>query len=589
MKNEPFGRGKFIMIVFMIMAITIVGRMVVIQNSAAAVTIGEIGEANSYELRKILPERGSIYDRWGHMLAGNTEVYEVNVDTRYVRNADTIASTAASMLDLDYDKVYFSITGTEENPPNTTVFLKSYVSAETISTLAERKNQYDENYKDASSPSLRGLIWSPYLIRSYPEKTLASNILGFYSFRDMEKGRGYFGVEEKYNDLLSGTAQTVLVPRDPYEVENLPDIPPGASLILTIDREIQAMAERVADKAMEETGSESATILISDPKTGEILAMANTPRMDLNKYWEAGNIFVDSTPFNRAIGETYEPGSVFKVLTMASAIDAGVVTPTTPFLDTGVINVGGVNFTNWDGGAWGPQDMTGCMRHSLNVCLSWVAVQMGPTKFYEYMNRFGIGHRTNVDLGGEVLWPLSIPGDENWYLPNLATNSFGQGLAVTPMQMIMAVSAVANDGKMMAPHVLRAVIDDGRQHNNTPQVVGTPISAETARQVTEMLATSLEQEASSALVPGYRVAGKTGTAEIPTPYGYTSEATNASFVGWGPVSDPRFVVYIWLEKPQSDIWGSVVAAPVFSEVVQNLVVLMNLPPDEIRQELAAGQ
>ncbi len=585
MKNT-FGRGLFLMIVFALMAGAIVMRMLLIQTTSAAVTIGEIGEQNAYEYRKILPERGSIYDRWGHLLAGNIEVYEVNVDTRYVRNPETIASVAASELGLDFDKVLNDITGTEDNPPSTTVFLSSFVSADTIAKLQEMKDRYDDKYKNSSSPSLRGLIWKPYLIRSYPEKSLASNLLGFYSFLDLDKGRGYYGVEEWYNDQLSGTAQTVLVPRDPYKVDKLPDIPPGTSLILTIDREIQAMAEKVLDKAMADTGSESATIIISDPKTGEILAIANTPRMDLNKYWEAGNIYEDRTSFNRAIGKNYEPGSVFKVVTMASAIDAGVVTPTTPFLDTGVINVGGLNIINWDGGAWGPQDMTGCMRHSLNVCLSWVAVQMGPTRFYEYLNRFGIGRRTDIDMGGEVLYPLALPGDENWYLPNLATNSFGQGLAVTPIQLMTAISAVANDGKMMAPHILKATIDGNHQKDYTPYVVSAPISAKAAREVTEMLAVSLEQEASSALVPGYRVAGKTGTAEIPTPNGYTSDSTNASFVGWGPVSDPRFIVYIWLEKPESDIWGSVVAAPVFSEVVQNLVVLMNLPPDDIRQELA---
>ncbi len=586
MKNDPFRRGNVIMIGFMVLALAIVGRMIAIQTSVSAQAIDEIGKQNSYVYKKIQPERGNIYDRWGHLLAGNTEVYEVNVDTRYVRNADTIANTAASMLDLDYDKVYFNITGTEENPPANTVFLKSYVSADTINQIAERKAKYAENYKDSSSPSLQGLVWKPYLIRSYPEKSLASNILGFYKFRDLDKGAGFFGVEEKYNDLLSGTEMTVLVPRDPYEAEKLPDAAPGASLVLTIDREIQAMAEKEADKAMADTGAKSATIIIADPETGELLAIANTPRMDLNQYWNADQVYQSALDFDRAISTTYEPGSVFKVITMASALDAGVVTPTTSFLDTGVINVGGVNFNNWDGGAWGPQDMTGCMRHSLNVCLSWVAVQLGPSKFYEYLDRFGIGHRTNVDLSGESLYPLALPGDDNWYLPNLAANSFGQALAVTPMQMIMAISAVANDGKMMPPHVLKAVIDDGRQYNNNPQMVGMPISEKTADTLTLMLEDSLVQESSSALVEGYRVAGKTGTAEIPTEYGYTSSSTNVSFVGWGPVSDPKFIIYIWLEEPQSDIWGSVVAAPVFSEVASKLVVLMNLPPDAGQQELA---
>jgi cell division protein FtsI/penicillin-binding protein 2 len=152
--------------------------------------------------------------------------------------------------------------------------------------------------------------------------------------------------------------------------------------------------------------------------------------------------------------------------------------------------------------------------------------------------------------------------------------------------MIMAVSAIANDGKMMAPHIVRSMVDNGRQYDVTPQVVGTPIRAETATVLTNLLATSLEEESSVALVPGYRMAGKTGTAEIATEYGYTTYLTNASFVGWGPTDDPKFVVYIWLEEPRNSVWGSVVAAPVFSEVVKNLVVLMNIPPDDVRVELA---
>jgi len=247
--------------------------------------------------------------------------------------------------------------------------------------------------------------------------------------------------------------------------------------------------------------------------------------------------------------------------------------------------VGGWMIYNWDRGAWGNQNMIGCMQHSLNVCLSWIATQLGPTRFYDYLERFGIGHRTNIDLAGEEVYPLSVPGDPMWYTVNLATNSFGQGVAVTPVQLLMAASAIANEGQMVAPHVLKSYIQDGQQFDTAPQVVGRPITAETAKTLTDMLAISLEEEASTALVDGYRVAGKTGTAEIAVNGQYSSNKTNASFVGWGPVDDPQFIVFVWLEKPSTSIWGSIVAAPVFSNVVQEIVVLMNLPPDEIRMSL----
>jgi cell division protein FtsI/penicillin-binding protein 2 len=229
------------------------------------------------------------------------------------------------------------------------------------------------------------------------------------------------------------------------------------------------------------------------------------------------------------------------------------------------------------------------MQHSLNVCLAWIATQVGAKTFYNYMQEFGMGHLTGVDLAGENPGRLKRPGDADWYEADLGTKSFGQGIAATPVQMVMAISAIANDGQMVTPRILKAIVDNGRQYNTSPQIAGMPISDDTAHELTELLATSLEVESSIALVEGYRVAGKTGTAEIPTPFGYTSNQTNASFVGWGPVSDPRFLVYVWLEKPTSAPWGSVVAAPVFRKVVERLVVLMDIPPDQIRKRLMDSQ
>jgi cell division protein FtsI/penicillin-binding protein 2 len=209
---------------------------------------------------------------------------------------------------------------------------------------------------------------------------------------------------------------------------------------------------------------------------------------------------------------------------------------------------------------------------------------MGAGTFYQYMQNFGIGRITGIDLASEAAGRLKLPGDTDWYEAELGTNAFGQGVAATPIQMIMAISSVANaKGEMMMPHVMQSMVRDGFQYTPTPQIVGKPISAETARHLTELLAKSLEAESSDALVDGYRVAGKTGTAEIATPTGYSGKQTNASFVGWGPISHPRFLVYVWLEKPTSSQWGSVVAAPVFHNLVERLVVLMDIPPDGVLQ------
>jgi cell division protein FtsI/penicillin-binding protein 2 len=347
------------------------------------------------------------------------------------------------------------------------------------------------------------------------------------------------------------------------------------------------MVESVLDKAVADTQSDSGTIVILDPKTGEILAMASTPRMDPNKYWEYAKVFHDGTETNRAVSQMYEPGSVFKVLTMATGLDTGTVTPDTVYIDTGGIEVGGITITNWDFLAHGPQTMQGCMQLSLNVCLAWVATQIKEKNFYSYLDKFGIGRMTNIDLSGEVDWPVLLPGQPGWTPFSLGSNAYGQGVNVTPIQMAAAISAVANHGEIMSPHILKAIVANGRQEERPLRSMGNPISEKTATDLTEMLARSVESESyQNAHIDGYRIAGKTGTASIAVPnLGYVTNLTNASFVGWGPADDPQFLVYVWLEKPKTNPWGSLVAAPVFSEVVKQLVVLMNIPPDAERLKL----
>ena len=540
-------------------------------------------EISQHAQHMIVPARGQLYDRRGNLLAGNRTVYEVGVELRDVVNAQTIAQTVSAILGVDYQDALARASLTSSENAVYSVLVDN-VPQEEIDKLAVVKEQMDALYaktKGENVPSLIGLVYYPHLGRIYPESSLASNILGFVS----RERKGYFGIEERFDGLLSGTSKTILVPLDPNRAEDLPKVPDGASLVLTIDREIQRAMEEIIDRAVAGSGSDSGTLVVVDPRTGEVLALATTPRMDLNEFWKYSQVFPKDTPFNRAVSQAYEPGSVFKVLTMATGLDVGAVTPDTVFVDTGAIEIGGTVIYNWNQGAWGPQDMTGCLQHSLNVCLAWINTQTGANNFYRYMQSFGIGHVTGIDLAGEASGRLKMPGDNDWYAADLGTNAFGQGVAATPIQMAVAISAVANKGVMMAPQIVNSVISEGYQHQIERRVIGVPLKPETAKTLTHMLARSLEVESSDALVTGYRVAGKTGTAEVPTPFGYTSNATNASFVGWGPVDSPRFLVYVWLEKPTTSPWGSVVAAPVFREAVESLVVLLNLPPDDVRRQL----
>ncbi len=571
--------------IFTLVGIAIVGRLIHIQIGPDNEIFVQQGEFYSGAVYDLKPSRGKIYDRWGNLLAGNETIYEIGVNLEKEINPETIALAASVILGQDYNQV---LAGLLEAPSDGLLLyvLENFGTEEQFRQFDELMTQMANNPKgNGTSPSgeansLVGIEFKPRQQRVYPEKNLAANVLGFLN----REPRSVYGVEGFHDRLLLGVKQEYWAPNDPNRATELLDPTEGSSLILTIDREIQAAVEVILDAAIQQNGAHAGTIIVMHPKTGEILAMASAPRLNINEYWRVLDVFDEEQVFNMAI-HSYEPGSVFKVITMASALDDGTVKPDTTFVDTGVIQVGGISIYNWDRGAWGPQTMLGCMQHSLNVCLAWVSTEMGADSFYNYLQAFGFGRPTGIELDLEVSGHLKLPGDPDWYESDLGTNAFGQGISVTPVQMLMAISAVANDGKMVAPHIVRSVVDRERQFTTSVQEVGTPISAKTAHTLTEMLAVSLEDEASTALVPGYRVAGKTGTAEIATPTGYSSNMTNASFVGWGPVDDPQFMVYIWLEKPTSSPWGSVVAAPVFSQVVQRLVVLMNLPPDPVRQSM----
>ncbi len=575
MRQRYAVRSTIVVAGLVVAVLAVIVQIIRIQTSEQAAVFLSQGDRYAGEFQMFYPERGEIYDRNGHLLAGNRTVYEVGVSLREMESPEAMASALSSNLGLTYDEIYKKLTESPETWEY--VVVQDYVAVDTVEKLKRLVEQLD----DAEDPRLSGLAFKPHLQRSYPENALASNVLGFVT-RD---GRGYFGVEEKYNDLLAGNPVQIWVPRDPNKATEIPKVPNGTTLVLTINRDLQAKVESILDESLSEYGAQNGTIIVTDPRNGEILAMAATPRMDLNNYGNYFSLYDNGSQYNRAIGMTYEPGSVFKVLTMAAALDAGTVAPETTFIDTGAIEVGGITIQNWNRDAWGQQNMTGCLQHSLNVCLAWLSSQMGTQAFYGYMERFGIGHPTGVDLSGEAPGRLKRPGDGDWYPVDLGTNAFGQGVAVTPLQMLMAASAIANEGKMATPHVLYAMLRDGHQYNVPSQYAGSPISAETARTLNEMLSVSLEQESSMALLPGYRLAGKTGTAQIPTDYGYDAFHTNVSFIGWGPVDEPQFMIYIWMEQPSTSIWASETAAPVFSRVAEQTVILLNIPPDVVRSQV----
>lgn len=555
--NESMGRRLSIVgVLLLALATLIVYRLVSLQFGIDSAYFAEtaLTEYRYRETRR--PPRGELYDRNGVLLATNAIDYEIGLSPVLIMDREGTAEALSAAMGIPAEELL-----AEMEAPNPYVLLVRPAPA----AMGQR----------VMALELDGVAVTPIPRRFYPHGSLASHLLGFVSL----DGDGYYGVEGFYEEILHGELEVDDQSRIPFEASGGEGWRSGADLTLTIDSEVQHLAESALRRAQETMGAEGGTIIVSNPRTGEILAAASLPDYDPNRYDTA-----DASAFeNPAINHQFEPGSTMKVVTMALALDGGYVTRNSTYEDTAVMEVGGVPIYNWDRAAHGQTTMTQLLGKSLNVGAATLALKMGPTAYYDGLTRFGFGERTGVDLAGEIRGQVRRPGNAEWYESDLATNAFGQGLAVTPMQMVVAVGAIANEGQIMQPRmVLRRTDPDGTTTEFEPTVLRRAVSAETANTLTDMLSEALEEEASRALVPGYTIAGKTGTAEIPIPGGYDPEQTITSFIGYGPVDDPQFLVFVILNRPTVSRWGSETAAPLFAEVVSRLVVLMEIAPDDIR-------
>lgn len=514
------------------------------------------------------PRRGVIYDRNRFLLAADTFQYAISASPPMISDPYTTADRLFPLLGISRDETLAALTSEAAWVP---------LTRGVPQPLGERILEWD----------ITGIQVESHPKRIYAGGTLAAHLLGFVNDND----NGFYGVEGYYDAMLRGTPGLRQGERDPFG-SSIPIgpgqyIPPrdGRSLVLTIDRTAQHIVERELADAIERYQAESGTVVVLDPKTGGIVAMASWPTYDPNQFAQTDQkLFPDP-----AVSEQYEPGSVFKVITLAAGLDSSVITPETTIYDGGVIEVGGRTLYNWDRQPHGTVNMTTVLGKSLNVGAAQVAVMLGKERFYTYVRRFGFGRITEVDLDSEGPGTLKMPGDPDWHESDLGTNSFGQGIAVTPLQITVAMAAVANDGLLMKPHVVQQIIDGDRVLSVQPTVVRRAIQARTAQTLTEMLVVAVNQETELAKVPGYRVAGKTGTAQIPVPGGYHPSLTVASFAGFVPADEPALVILVVIHKPQTSPWGGTVAAPVFARTAQQLMVLFDIPPDEIRLKSADQQ
>lgn len=533
---------------------------------------------NQHQLYKTLfPQRGEIFlrdlsldrrdgEKHYYPLAINKEFQQVYLVPKDLPGEDKeeLASRLSDLLGLDQEVILRRI----DKPNDPYEPLKHKIDNQ----IAKQIRAWD----------IEGLSLAPETWRYYPNQSLASHLIGFVGMFQEQK-IGQYGLEGYYENELKGSTGSFTGGKDttgygiPSLIQKMEPAQDGAQLVLTIDQNIQFKAEKELLAVVERWQAESGSIIIIDPKSGAILAMANWPAFNPNEYRKVEGIDIFLNPSTQKV---YEPGSVFKPITMAIGLDSGQVTPETTYRDKGEVRIKGSVIGNVDNKAHGEQTMLQVLEKSLNTGVVFVQQEVGRNVFQEYIQKFKLNEPTGVDLVGEVggnILNLFTGRDID-----LATMSFGQGITMTPLGLITAISSIANNGKLMKPFIVeRRIYPDDTEVITQPEVRVEVISPESAHTLTKMLVSVVDNGfGKPARVAGYNIAGKTGTAQIPDfeEGGYSKDDTIHSFVGFAPAFDPRFAILIKIDKPQGIRFASDSVSPVFKRLAEYLFNYLEIPP-----------
>ncbi len=463
--------------------------------------------------------RGEILTLDNYVLAMNKKWPMVYAVPKKIKNPEETAKQLAGLLEMNQDVIYKRL----NKPSDPYEPLKQKISDETAQQIKEL--------------DLTGIEISYQWTRYYPGEAIAAQLIGFVSQKN-----GQYGLEEYYEEELAA----------------------GKDLTLTVDYTIQFFIEEKIKALQEQFQAQSSSAIVMNPKTGAIIALASYPGFDLNCYSETEDI---SLFLNPIISHVFEPGSVFKPITMAAALDTQKVTAETVYYDQGERVIGNYTIHNWDGKAYGRQTMTQVLEKSLNTGAIFAQEQAGKEPFFQYMRDFGFGLKTDIGLPGEAAGDISnllIKSDINY-----ATASYGQGISATPLQLITALAAIANNGRLMQPHIIP----------QEAQMIRQVISPQTAWQLTEMLKSVFQSgNLKNAGVEGYEIAGKTGTAQIPEKGGYSRDRSIHTLVGYGPADDAKFIVLLKLDEPIGARWSAITLPPTFHEIAKFLLNYYQIPP-----------
>lgn len=569
-QNEPQkakGRIRFVLIFMTIFGIAILFRLFYLESIKHDFYV-RIAASQHWAKDEIPAQRGRILvkdddvESGLYPLAENQTLQLVYAAPEEIQNKDEAAKKVAPILGLAEDKTASLIKNN-----HTYVLLKHQLS-------------YDEQDK-IKALGIKGIYMSPEPVRYYPEGTLASQVLGYVD----SEGKGQYGLEQFFDNILagvpglykteiSGSGKTIAFG------DNVSVKPKnGTDVVLTINRDVQTQAESLISESVKKFSAEGGSIAVMDPSTGDIIAMANYPTFDPNKYKDIKNYELFK---NKSVTDEYEPGSIFKVITLAAGLDLKKIEPTSKFDDTGSVRLDGYTIRNSDLKAHGLVDMTYVLAMSLNTGTIHTLNLMGKNAFYTYLNKFRFGVKTGIEQPSEGVGSVHKPEDVNDH--TYATMSFGQSISTTPIQMLASFAAVANGGKLVKPHlVAETIAPDGKKTETKTEIVEQVLSADAAKKLTEMMVQVVEVgHGKQAKVAGYKVAGKTGTAQVPAKNGkgYDASKNIGSFIGFAPAKTPRFVVLAKVDSPKGVPWAEESAAPVVGKMMDFLLKYYQVPPTE---------
>ena len=527
--------------------------------------------ADEHEIQaELIPKRGTIYirdQRNGTLypIAKDRDAWQVYAVPREMKAFVHVATSVAAILHLPEQELMqkFSVASSSY------VLLAKDASLDVVQQL--------QNERLAGIGMIKGAA------RLYPEQGIGGQILGFVSLDDKNVRVGKYGLEGFYDDILAGEAGSLLAEKDAagrrlaIGTLQLKEAKDGSDLVLTIDRTIQYQACQKIKEAVSFFEADSGTVVIMDAENGSILALCSTPDFDPANYGKISHVSVLNNP---ATFYPFEPGSIFKAITMAAGLDLADVTPFTTYNDPGQLRIENFSIYNSDKQGHGTQTMTQVLEKSLNTGAIYVQQLIGKDRFREYVTRFGFGERTDIDLPSEAKGNISALNKSGKIFA--ATGSFGQGITVTPIQMVTAYAALGNGGKLFEPHLVQEIDHpDGSHQIISPRLIRHVITERTSRLISGMLVSVVERgHGKRAGVPGYYVAGKTGTAQVSDPHGgYLPDLTIGSFAGFAPADHPRFAMIVKIEHPKTVKFAESSAAPVFGDLAKFLLNYFQIPPD----------